>query len=73
MLSGHLERLAAGLSTIGVVAAAPIFAWEVSLALWMIMKGFRPSPVLTGVTQAVAPGHGSCGCLTTGPSGLGYD
>ena len=54
MLSGHLERLAAGLSTIGVVAAAPIFAWEVSLALWMIMNGFRPSPVLTGVTQAVA-------------------
>jgi Domain of unknown function (DUF4386) len=42
------------LSTIGVLAAAPIFAWEVSLALWMIMKGFRPSPVLTGVTQAVA-------------------
>jgi hypothetical protein len=41
------------LSTIGVLAAAPIFAWEVSLALWMIMKGFRPSPVLTGVTQAV--------------------
>src|SRR5215212_7643145 len=42
------------LSTIGVVAAAPIFAWEVSLALWMIIKGFRPSPVLTGVTQDVA-------------------
>ncbi len=41
------------LSTVGVVAAAPVFAWEVSLAVWMIVKGFRPSTVLTGVTPAV--------------------
>ncbi len=38
------------LSTIGVIAAAPVFAWEVSVAVWMIVKGFRPSsPVLRGV------------------------
>ena len=37
------------LSTIGVVAAAPVLAWELSVAVWMIVKGFRPSsPVLTG-------------------------
>ena len=48
------------LSIPGVVAAAPVFAWEVSVAIWMIVKGFRPSPVLTGATppaatRAVAP------------------
>lgn len=29
------------LSTIGVTAAMPVLAWELSLALWMIIKGFR--------------------------------
>ena len=29
------------LSTIGVAAAMPVLAWELSLALWMIIKGFR--------------------------------
>ena len=29
------------LSTIGVAAAMPVLAWELSLALWMIVKGFR--------------------------------
>ena len=47
------------LSTTGVVAAAPVFAWEVSVAVWMIVKGFRPSPVLTGagpvLTRDMAP------------------
>jgi hypothetical protein len=26
-----------------VIAALPVFAWEVSLAVWLIVKGFRPS------------------------------
>ena len=44
------------LSTVGVVAAVPVFAWEVSVATWMIVKGFRASsPVLTGVAQTAAP------------------
>ena len=29
------------LSTLGVAAAMPVLAWELSLALWMIIKGFR--------------------------------
>ena len=42
------------LSTIGVVAAAPVFAWEVSVAVWMIVKGFRASsPVLIGATPTL--------------------
>jgi hypothetical protein len=29
----------------GSVAAIPVFAWEMSLAVWLIVKGFRPSAV----------------------------
>jgi hypothetical protein len=28
-----------------VVALAPIFVWELSLGLWLVVRGFRPSPV----------------------------
>jgi hypothetical protein len=27
------------------IASAPIFAWELSLGVWMAVKGFRPSPI----------------------------
>ena len=30
-----------------VFATLPIFAWELSLGLWLLAKGFRPSPVLS--------------------------
>lgn len=35
------------LSILGVSAAMPVLAWELSIAFWMIVKGFRPSPILT--------------------------
>jgi hypothetical protein len=28
----------------GAIAAIPVFGWEMSLAVWMIVKGFKPSP-----------------------------
>ena len=28
-------------STVGLIAGLPVFAWEVSLALWLIIKGFN--------------------------------
>ena len=31
-----------------VVMTAPEAFWELSLSLWLLVKGFRPSPVLTG-------------------------
>ncbi|TFC91744.1 MULTISPECIES: DUF4386 domain-containing protein [Cryobacterium] len=33
-------------STLGLVVALPVFAWELSLALWLILKGFRPVSIL---------------------------
>jgi Domain of unknown function (DUF4386) len=54
-----LFGLYADLSIFGIAAAVPVLAWEVSLAVWMIVKGFRPSPVLTGaapvLTRDMAP------------------
>jgi hypothetical protein len=43
------------LSIFGVAAAAPVFAWEVSLAVWMIVKGFKPSPITAGMVAAETP------------------
>jgi hypothetical protein len=34
------------LSTISALAAVPVFVWEMSLATYLIVKGFRPSPLL---------------------------
>ena len=38
------------LSIPGVAAAAPVLAWELSVATWMIVKGFQPSPITAGMT-----------------------
>jgi uncharacterized protein DUF4386 len=35
-------------SPIAALLALPVFAWEVSLALWLIVKGFRPSALTAG-------------------------
>lgn len=34
------------MSTLGLVVALPVFAWEVSLAVWLIARGFRPVSLL---------------------------
>lgn len=47
VLFGLYEQL----STIGLVVALPVFAWEVSLAVWLIAKGFRPVPAVTGMAS----------------------
>jgi Domain of unknown function (DUF4386) len=35
-----------------VIAAAPIFVWELSLGVWLVVKGFRPSPITTTIVPA---------------------
>ena len=42
-------------STVGLVAALPVFAWEVSFALWLIFKGFKtPTPASDNVQRLTA-------------------
>ncbi|MDP4502044.1 DUF4386 family protein [Nonomuraea turcica] len=36
-ISGLVEQV----STLGAVVAIPVFGWELSLAGWLIIKGFR--------------------------------
>jgi hypothetical protein len=34
----------------GTLAALPVFAWEMSLAAYLVVKGFAPSPLLAAGT-----------------------
>ena len=43
------------LSVWGAIAAIPVFAWEMSLAVWMIARGFRPSPLTSGRGSGSTP------------------
>jgi MFS family permease len=42
---------------IGLVgfAAGPEFVWELSLGIYLMVKGFKPSPITTGMAAAGAP------------------
>ena len=41
-----------------VVGALPVAAWELSLGLWLVIKGFKPSPITAGMTAAdTAPAY----------------
>ncbi len=37
------------------LAAFPVAAWELSLGLWLTVKGFRPSPITAAVDAASTP------------------
>ncbi|RKE17721.1 DUF4386 domain-containing protein [Streptomyces sp. TLI_171] len=60
----ELFGLYAQLSTIGALTALPVFAWELTLALNLLIRGFRPAPALrapegtdsTGAVGAAARG-----------------
>lgn len=47
VLFGAYEQV----STLGSIAAIPVFAWEMSLAVWLIAKGFRGAPVASSVSR----------------------
>ena len=38
-----------------VIATVPEFFWELSLGIYLIVKGFKPSPILLGDTRPVGP------------------
>ena len=35
------------------IATIPVAAWELSLGIWLVVKGFRPSPLTSAITPAV--------------------
>jgi Domain of unknown function (DUF4386) len=37
------------------LAAVPVAAWELSLGLWLVVKGFRPSPITAAIDAASSP------------------
>jgi hypothetical protein len=41
-------------TVLAAIATAPIFVWELSLGLWLVVKGFKPSPVTTGMAAGTA-------------------
>jgi Domain of unknown function (DUF4386) len=49
-----------------VIALLPIFAWELSLGLWMAIKGFKPSAPL--MAAAAAQSGSPSGSTTAAPS-----
>jgi hypothetical protein len=42
-------------SSLAALAALPVAAWEFSLGVWLVVKGFRPSPITTGMAAATTP------------------
>jgi hypothetical protein len=39
----------------GGLAGIPVAAWELSLGVRLVVKGFRPSPITTGMDAATMP------------------
>ncbi len=37
------------------LAAVPVGAWELSLGVWLLVKGFRPSPITAAIDAASTP------------------
>ena len=42
-------------SALWTLAAGPEFVWELSLGIYLMVKGFKPSPITTGMAAAGAP------------------
>jgi MFS-type transporter involved in bile tolerance (Atg22 family) len=36
---------------LAAIATVPIFLWELSLGLWLVVKGFKPSPITAGMAE----------------------
>jgi Domain of unknown function (DUF4386) len=34
-------------TVLAAIGTAPIFLWELSLGVWLVVKGFKPSPITT--------------------------
>ena len=55
VLIGLYEQL----SVWSAIATIPEFLWELALGVWLIVKGFRPSPITASVARRVSAGEGA--------------
>jgi len=44
-------------SSLAALAALPVAAWEFSLGVWLVVKGFKPSPITTGMAATTSAAH----------------
>src|ERR1700730_6264321 len=42
-------------SAFRAIATFPVAAWELSLGVWLVVKGFKPSPITAGMVAAGTP------------------
>jgi hypothetical protein len=61
LIAGVIVTLSAGtghISAFQAIATLPVAVWEFSLGVWLVVKGFRPSPITAEVTAAdTAPAY----------------
>jgi hypothetical protein len=50
VLFGYFDQL----SLVATIAAIPVFFWELSLGIWLVVKGFSPSPITAGLEDGDA-------------------
>lgn len=43
------------ISVWSAIAGIPMLFWEFSLGIWLVVKGFRPSPIMAGPAAARTP------------------
>jgi hypothetical protein len=55
LLAGIAVLLGSNPSGLPVALTAPEAIWEFSLSVWLLAKGFRPSPILTGPPVIASP------------------
>ena len=58
LIAGVIVTLSAGtghISALQAIGTLPVAAWEFSLGVWLVVKGFRPSPITAGMEAASSP------------------
>jgi Domain of unknown function (DUF4386) len=62
LIAAVIARLFGSAGSIGGgagLAALPVAAWELSLGVWLVVKGFKPSPITAGMAAPGTPlAHG---------------
>jgi len=61
---GQLFGINEQVSTWSLIALAPIFLWEFSLGVWLVVKGFRPAAVASLLANERAPGESALSAPT---------